>query len=441
MRKRVLWILTILLFFSASAFGCQKTVPSPAVPSASPAATSPSSPQPSADTSAPTAPAPLPDDEPVRDASYREYAVTFPSRGAQVHATVVLPGATNVSESPAASPSGSAMPDASAMPETSPDSSAMPETSPETSAMPETSPDSSAMPETSPNGSPETTAVPNPGDGARDAQGDVPAPSDNGGAIDPMPISADVPDAQAGGYPLVVFLHGHGGERNENGGFTEIAKRLASYGIASVRFDFAGSGESEEAFTENSITTMKTDVMAAIDFVKSTYPIDRERIGVFGFDMGGRVALQVLAEKLFDFRAAVLLAPANSNDDWINLFGGQEEWNRYKTDAELNNHTTFTTLFGQVQDLSIQWFTDLESTDDPASAVGTALQDRVLILYADNDTTVSPETARKAAQSLGARTVALETGGHSYGFYAENTELLNRIADETARFFAETLGV
>ena len=44
----------------------------------------------------------------------------------------------------------------------------------------------------------------------------------------------------------------------------------------------------------------------------------------------GRVALHLLAQKLFDFRAAVLLAPANSNDDWITMFGGQEEWDRYE---------------------------------------------------------------------------------------------------------------
>ncbi len=240
-------------------------------------------------------------------------------------------------------------------------------------------------------------------------------------------------------YPWVVFLHGHGGERNENGGFSEIAHTLASHGIASIRMDFAGSGESEEPFTENSLTSMYTDVLAGIDFIKSTYPVDENAIGVFGFDMGGRVALHLLAQKLFDFRAAVLLAPANSNDDWITMFGGQEEWDRYKSEAELNNYTTFKTSFGQVQDLSIQWFSDLEMSDDPASMIDPTFQNRTLVIYATNDTTVSPDVSRSVAEKLGAETLVLDNGGHSYGFYAENEELVQKIASAAATFFARTL--
>lgn len=399
MRKTMLWITMILLLLC----GCgKKTVPQ-ATPTASDAPAASAAPS-----DAPAASAD-PTDAP-KDAAYRESEITLPSRGVQVHATVVLPGAT--APEPAAmtanaSPEVPAVPDASMQPGAS--------QSPKMHTMESASPDASMQPGASPDASikPETSALP-----------------------DLFPI--DKPND--GGYPLVVFLHGHGGERNENGGFTEIAHRLAGEGIASVRFDFAGSGQSEEAFPENTLTSMKTDTLAVIDYMKATYPIDETHIGVFGFDMGGRVALQLLAEKLTEFDAAVLLAPANRNADWIAYFGGQAEWDRYKADAELNNHTTFTTLLGQVQDLSIGWFTDLEAMDDPAATVGTALRDRVLILYADNDTTVSPDTSKLAAQSLGARTVALENGGHSYGFYAENRTLLTRIADETASFFAEKFG-
>src|SRR5882724_10514479 len=43
-----------------------------------------------------------------------------------------------------------------------------------------------------------------------------------------------------GKYPLVVMAHGHGGSKDENGGFTAIANALASRGIASIRMDFPG---------------------------------------------------------------------------------------------------------------------------------------------------------------------------------------------------------
>lgn len=66
-----------------------------------------------------------------------------------------------------------------------------------------------------------------------------------------------------GRYPLVVMAHGHGGSKDENGGFTAVAETLASRGVASIRMDFPGCGASVEPFTENNITNMMADVAAA----------------------------------------------------------------------------------------------------------------------------------------------------------------------------------
>ena len=441
MKKTLSWILLLLLFVS---IGCRKTAPTPVMPSASPDAQS-ASPSASAtmDTPAPS---------PVRDASFREYSVTYPSRGVQVHATVVLPGSTTVGNS-----SASASPDASALPSGSPDAA-------QGSALPSGSPDA-AQGSTGSAGSSDAAAGAGSADASAGGEGNVlssPGATDGEmhvlsspdatdgemhayGSPDAsdapvvMPGSAQDPGAPEGGWPLVVFLHGHGGERNENGGFSEIAHELARHQIASIRMDFAGSGESEEAFTENTLTSMYEDALAAIDFAKQTYPIDEEAIGVFGFDMGGRVALHLIATHLFDFRAAVLLAPTDKNEDLITMFGGREAWERYKADAELNNYTTFTTVYGQVQDLSVRWFSDLEAADDPAALAEQSFRDRALVIYATNDTTVSPDVSRYVAEKLGAETVQLETGGHSYGFYADSEDLLERIAQTSAEFFDRTL--
>ncbi|HEU4692986.1 MAG TPA: hypothetical protein VFS23_31705, partial [Vicinamibacterales bacterium] len=60
-------------------------------------------------------------------------------------------------------------------------------------------------------------------------------------------------------FPLVVIHHGHGGGRNENGGLARVAEALAEAGIMSIRFDFAGAGDSTEPFTKLSYTTMLAD--------------------------------------------------------------------------------------------------------------------------------------------------------------------------------------
>jgi len=62
------------------------------------------------------------------------------------------------------------------------------------------------------------------------------------------------------------MAHGHGGNRDEAGGFTRMAEALAQRGIASVRMDFPGCGDSQEPFTQNNLGNMVKDLLAARDF-------------------------------------------------------------------------------------------------------------------------------------------------------------------------------
>ena len=94
-----------------------------------------------------------------------------------------------------------------------------------------------------------------------------------------------------GEYPLVVLAHGHGGSREENVGFKAIADALAAKGIASIRVDFPGCGDSTESFQENYMTNMKEDVLNAIQL-----PGTVTKLGLFGYSMGGRIVLELVNE-------------------------------------------------------------------------------------------------------------------------------------------------
>ncbi|RZA20750.1 MAG: hypothetical protein EOP02_17745, partial [Proteobacteria bacterium] len=51
-----------------------------------------------------------------------------------------------------------------------------------------------------------------------------------------VPATVVVPDG-AGPFPAVVMNHGHGGGRQEGGGFTRLADALARAGIVTIRMD------------------------------------------------------------------------------------------------------------------------------------------------------------------------------------------------------------
>ena len=80
-------------------------------------------------------------------------------------------------------------------------------------------------------------------------------------------------------FPLVVLVHGHGGTRNEAGGFTRVAEELATRGIASIRMDFPGCGDSVESFANNNLTNMLTDLRASRDYALSQPNIDGALVG------------------------------------------------------------------------------------------------------------------------------------------------------------------
>jgi alpha/beta superfamily hydrolase len=75
--------------------------------------------------------------------------------------------------------------------------------------------------------------------------------------------------------------------------FVKCARALARTGIASLRFDFYGSGESEGEFRDVTLQGEIADARAAIDFLRRYRGIDRNRLGLLGLSLGGAVAASV----------------------------------------------------------------------------------------------------------------------------------------------------
>lgn len=115
-----------------------------------------------------------------------------------------------------------------------------------------------------------------------------------------------------GPHPAVLMLHGFTGQRMEpHRLFVLFSRLLAENGIASLRFDFRGSGESEGSFSEMTVSRELEDVVQAYAFLKAQPEIDRTRLGLLGLSMGGMVAALSVANPRLEFDALALWAPAH----------------------------------------------------------------------------------------------------------------------------------
>jgi uncharacterized protein len=97
-----------------------------------------------------------------------------------------------------------------------------------------------------------------------------------------------------GTAPGVVFFHGFTGDRMESHWlFVKCSRALARAGLASLRFDFSGSGESEGDFAEADLESEMADAEDAVGFFRRQGCADPHRIGLLGLSLGGAVAALV----------------------------------------------------------------------------------------------------------------------------------------------------
>ena len=112
-------------------------------------------------------------------------------------------------------------------------------------------------------------------------------------------------------YPVAVMCHGFGGDKCEHFGmFKDFADALAQRGVASVRFDFNGHGESEGAMRDMTVPNEIEDAKRVIEWVRKR-PWCNGEVSLAGHSQGGVVAAMTAGELGSPaISRLVLLAPA-----------------------------------------------------------------------------------------------------------------------------------
>ncbi|WP_449394159.1 alpha/beta hydrolase family protein [Devosia riboflavina] len=171
------------------------------------------------------------------------------------------------------------------------------------------------------------------------------------------------------------------------------------------------------------------------------YAVDEDRLGILGYSMGGRIALTVGAGSDNPYKAIGLLAPSA---DWgqemmVGFLGGQAEYDRlYAESGGDKGYAEFTTQWGQVQQLSRQWFDDMIASK-PLELAGS-FKGPMIVVHGDKDVVV-PAAVNEAviAAYPEASLVVVPEADHGYGFYSDQPDVTTLVDTTFADFFAESL--
>jgi alpha/beta superfamily hydrolase len=104
--------------------------------------------------------------------------------------------------------------------------------------------------------------------------------------------------------PAVVILHGFGGNKENSGIWAEMLNPL---GIATLRIDFSGTGESGGKFEDKTITGLIDDTISSLNYIVDLPDIAKDKLGVIGHSLGAAVAILSAAK---DARIKTLVASA-----------------------------------------------------------------------------------------------------------------------------------
>tara|TARA_R110000764_G_scaffold19811_4_gene51550 strand:- start:11784 stop:13049 length:1266 start_codon:yes stop_codon:yes gene_type:complete len=166
---------------------------------------------------------------------------------------------------------------------------------------------------------------------------------------------------------------------------SRISRALVRKGIAVLRFDFTGLGNSDGDFANSNFSSNIRDLIAAADFLRTTYQAPRLLIG---HSLGGAAVLNV-AQQVEEAMAIVTIGAPSDAEHVAHNFALQVDDIEKYGKAEVN-------LAGRVFTIEKQFLDDIKRYD--TSRIGN-LRKALLVMHSPIDSTVNISEAEKIYQA------------------------------------------
>lgn len=229
--------------------------------------------------------------------------------------------------------------------------------------------------------------------------------------------------------PAVLMLHGFASSRSEAGNlYTRLAAALAKRGIASLRIDFRGWGDSGGAMTDSSVIGMVEDADAAVSWLAALDAIDSRRIGILGFSMGGSIAVFSAGQHPPRFKSMTLWSTFGSLRDAFLSSLGQARF-----DAAAHGAVDIDLGWRRVT-LGGGFFTSLDAYDYRAAFAryGGAL---MVIAGTQDGSAQFIDWYRENARGALKASYLIEGGDHTFQALTDDQTRANAVIDATAAWF------
>jgi hypothetical protein len=214
--------------------------------------------------------------------------------------------------------------------------------------------------------------------------------------------------------------------------YKRLAARLAARGVASLRFDFPGSGESTQPFTVNTVAYQVAETRRALDYLVAAPRIDEDRVGLVGFSLGGIVGSAVAGS---DARVRALALWSTPGDTAASF---QDLYSRHYAEAVEKGSVTVDLGFRTVE-LSRAFFESLFSSfplSDIRSYSGP------LLVIAGEEDPPQPRYARQFVLNAGSLDATLRIvpgASHIFNVLDEDQTEANLVIRLTSRWLAQRL--